>query len=99
MGQYRSTVFVVAIGILSHAVSVQATAQSLFVANESDGTIHQFSTSGTDLGVFKSGLSSPLNITLDTANNFYLVLALFADAVVVFAPAAVVTTIRPSENG
>lgn len=72
MGQYRSTVFAVAIGILCHAGSAQAALQSLFVANQSDGTIHQFSTSGTDLGVFKSGLSLPSYITLDSANNFYI---------------------------
>src|SRR5438128_2247220 len=45
---------------------------SLYVANEGNGTVRQFSESGTDLGNFKSGLSSPAYISTDRTGDLFV---------------------------
>jgi streptogramin lyase len=44
----------------------------LFVANQAGGTIEQFSTSGADLGSFKSGLIGPSYLAVDRAGDLYV---------------------------
>jgi len=55
----------------------QATADSLtfgdlLVADQTAGTVHRYSASGADLGVFASGLSSPAWISADGSGNIYV---------------------------
>ncbi len=45
---------------------------SLYVANEGNGTVRQFSDSGADLGNFATGLNSPAYVTADPAGNVYV---------------------------
>ena len=45
---------------------------SLYVANEGDGTVRQFSQSGLDLGVFESGLNAAHNLSVDPAGDLYV---------------------------
>ncbi|MCW3055792.1 MAG: hypothetical protein JWN14_4962 [Chthonomonadales bacterium] len=58
------------IGILSASI---AQSQNVFVANAGDNTIHQFSPTGADLGVFaSSGLNHPDGIVFDSLGNLYV---------------------------
>jgi sugar lactone lactonase YvrE len=57
--------------ILFQATRVQADG-SLFVADQTAGTIHQYSLAGDDLGVFARGLNSPSWITADGHGNIYV---------------------------
>src|SRR5262249_27966312 len=43
--------------------------ERIFVADQTAGTVHQYSLSGDDLGVFASGLVSPSWITFDSEGN------------------------------
>jgi hypothetical protein len=45
---------------------------SLYVANESNGTVRQFSTSGTDMGNAVTGLSGPGNLTFVPSGNLFV---------------------------
>jgi len=45
---------------------------SLYVANESNGTIQQFSESGAYLGVFQSGLSAPAFISTNPSGDLFV---------------------------
>jgi sugar lactone lactonase YvrE len=44
----------------------------VFVADQTAGTVRQYSAAGGDLGVFAGGLSRPSNITADGAGNVYV---------------------------
>jgi sugar lactone lactonase YvrE len=44
----------------------------LYVANQDNGTIRQFSQTGTDLGNFQSGLSSPTWISVDRSGDLFV---------------------------
>lgn len=72
MHHNRLLILAVTLGISGYAGLIRADDLSLFVANESSGTIRQISTTGADLGVLIPGLKSPVNITLDSANNLYI---------------------------
>jgi hypothetical protein len=45
---------------------------SLYVANEGNGTIRQFSDSGTDLGNFTSGLNAPITVLVDRSGDLFV---------------------------
>lgn len=45
---------------------------SLYVANEDNGTVRQFSQSGTDLGNFATGLNAPAYITSNSAGDLFV---------------------------
>jgi hypothetical protein len=52
--------------------SAHADGISLYVANEGNGTVRQFSESGTDLGNFVSGLIAPANVSVDRSGNVFV---------------------------
>ncbi len=45
---------------------------SLYVANEGNGTVRQFSQSGTDLGNFVSGLTAPTTLTVNQSGDLFV---------------------------
>ena len=57
---------------VSPSSAVAITAGDILVADPGSGTIHQYSASGVDLGVFAGGLSSPSWITADRIGNIYV---------------------------
>ncbi len=65
------TLILAALQILLPAWSHAGTT-SLYVANEGNGTVRQFSESGTDLGNFVSGLNAPAYVTKDQAGDLYV---------------------------
>src|SRR5438132_3238493 len=68
--------FLLTIGSLFTALSfaiAPARAQNLFVANQGDNTIHEFSPGGADLGTFATtGLLGPTALAFDTSGNLFV---------------------------
>ena len=64
-----------AIGLIWAAVGT-AKADTLYVANQGDNTIHRFATSGTDLGGFSAGGNAPEGNAIDKSGNLYVSLDL-----------------------
>jgi sugar lactone lactonase YvrE len=56
----------------SHAIADSLTFGDLLVADQTAGTVRQYSAAGADLGVFASGLSQPSWITMDMGGNVYV---------------------------
>ena len=52
--------------------SANAGSISLYVANEGNGTVRQFSESGTDLGNFTSGLNHPAYVSTNFAGDLFV---------------------------
>lgn len=63
----RNLLFSVTTLLISGVVSPSNA--DFFVANSLDNTVHRFSDSGSDLGTFISGLSSPAELTFDKSGN------------------------------
>lgn len=49
-----------------------APAQVLYVSNYGDNTIHKFSSTGADLGVFATGVNGPTGMAFDGSGNLYV---------------------------
>ena len=57
---------------VSPSLAAATSAGDILVADPGSGTIHHYSASGVDLGVFAGGLSSPSWITADRIGNVYV---------------------------
>jgi len=62
-----------AVVLLPVGLTLSINAQNIFVANVGNGTVSEFSSDGTSLGTFASGLDSPDGLAFDSSGNLYVV--------------------------